>query len=166
MVYFSSDVPSQGYIFNENPIKLAFWGKIIVCFQKIYLNKETFGLKFIKILQEWAHDQEILLFCPNFLLFLPKFSSAKGVRSKTGDAHPRQKFFRVTPPLPPIPTYPQPQPQPPPGDTSSPDITATISLPHLPLDEMAAISRTQHFQMYFHKWKALYYDSDFTEVGS
>ena len=28
-------------------------------------------------------------------MFLTKFSLAKGIRSKTGAAHPRQKFFRA-----------------------------------------------------------------------
>ena len=32
-VYFSAEVLSQGYIFDENPIKLAFWEQIIVYFR-------------------------------------------------------------------------------------------------------------------------------------
>ena len=45
------------------------------------------------------------------------------------------------------------------------EMFSSNSLTHLPLDKRTPIPR-RHFEMYFHEWKILYFDSNFTEVCS
>ena len=65
------------YFLLRKPLKLAFWGYLIVCFRRIYLIKGIFGLKFLKSTQEKTHG-----------MFSTKVSLAKGIRSKNRSSTP------------------------------------------------------------------------------
>ena len=84
-MYFSSEGLSQGYIFDKTPKNLHFGAKIASVFGKCVLKREYLGRNSSKS-------------CKNGFM-IRTFFLAKGIRSKTGAAHPRQKLiFRSIPP--------------------------------------------------------------------
>ena len=91
--YFSSEDLSQGYIFDENPIKIGILGLNLRLFlEKFLLKWEYLGWNSLK-----SYENGIMIrkFSLAKGMFSTKISLTKGVRSKTGAAQHRQKHFGV-----------------------------------------------------------------------
>ena len=84
---------AKGIFFMKPPRKWHLEAKLAPVFGKFLLKRE-----FLVMIRKcsWAKG-----------MFSTKISSAKGIRSKTGAAHPRQNFSWVPPPPPPPPPPPQ-----------------------------------------------------------
>ena len=116
-IFFFTKSLAKGIFLTKPPQNWLFGAKLWSFFGK-FLNKGIFGIKLLKIMWEWAHDQEILLrqgyvFDQNFL--------SQGFPIKNRSHTPPLNFFWVLPP-PPHPTPPLPHS---PRDWAFPDCNSS-----------------------------------------
>ena len=93
--YFSSEVLSQGGIFlTKTPKNWHFVANLAFVFGKFLFKREHLGWNSLK-----SHKNGLMIrkfsLAKGMGMFSTKISLAKGMRSKTGAAHPHQKFFGV-----------------------------------------------------------------------
>ena len=100
-VYFWQKILSQGYIFlpkslakgiflTKPPKNWHFGAKLASVFRQILYKMEYLGWNSLKSCKNGLMTRKSSLAKG---MFLTKISLAKGIRSKTGAAHPRRKFF-------------------------------------------------------------------------